>query len=841
MSKALFLAISIGLGSLTASSITVDQAVDSLYSRMSLPDSLDYSYKFFEDNARMSLKAKATMPWGSEISDTLFFDFVLPVRTNNEKLDSCRTVFYNELAPRVKNLSLHDAALEVNHWAHEKATYRPSDSRTSSPLATMRTSWGRCGEESAFVVAAMRSVCIPARQVYTPRWAHTDDNHAWVEVFVDGKWQFLGGCEPEPELNMAWFNAPASRGMLMSTRTDGRYGGEEEVLFSSPYFTLVNVTPTYAPTVKARVKAVNTDGTAAKDAKIMYCLYNYAEFYPVATRRANSLGMAEVTVGRGDMVIWATDGNNFGIEKMTAGKDSIFTVTLNHRIGDNFAVDFDLIPPPQSATLPHATAEATALNDRRKAYEDSIRNAYMATMFDTDKAHDFARKHGYDAELMAKLLPLAYGNHDTICRFLAYASKLSPRRATDLLKSLSEKDLRDVSYDVLADNFLHTHMTGDTVMFANYVLNPRVANEELYPYKKYFNTVLSHAQKSEFRANPKRLIEFIKDSIQVSDSRNPRRLRISPVSAWRHKHDIDATSRDILFAAMARSCGIPARIDPITGNLEYSDDNRTWTPVVFEKSVEPKTGKKVDLRLRYHSKGAAVDDPKYYANFSLSRISEGVPEQLAYDDFTPWSKTFKGGSMVDPGYYMLVSGQRLANGGVLARAVFFEASKAIVPVPLTIRSDNQQIQVIGSFNSENLYHRIGEESERNLLSTTGRGYYVLGIIAPGHEPTSHALNDLSLVADEFDRQGVKLMLIFADKGQADRFKREAFAKLPKNTVFGYDVDGNIARDLSENMKADTKDAPVFVIADTFNRVVFMNQGYTIHLGDKIIDVLKRLN
>ena len=46
MSKALFLAISIGLGSLTASSITVDQAVDSLYSRMSLPDSLDYSYKF---------------------------------------------------------------------------------------------------------------------------------------------------------------------------------------------------------------------------------------------------------------------------------------------------------------------------------------------------------------------------------------------------------------------------------------------------------------------------------------------------------------------------------------------------------------------------------------------------------------------------------------------------------------------------------------------------------------------------------------------------------------------------------------------------------------------------
>ena len=26
------------------------------------------------------------------------------------------------------------------------------------------------------------------RQVYTPRWAHTDDNHAWVEAWADGRW-----------------------------------------------------------------------------------------------------------------------------------------------------------------------------------------------------------------------------------------------------------------------------------------------------------------------------------------------------------------------------------------------------------------------------------------------------------------------------------------------------------------------------------------------------------------------------------------------------------------------------------------------------------------------------
>ena len=440
---------------------------------------------------------------------------------------------------------------------------------------------------------------------------------------------------------------------------------------------------------------------------------------------------------------------------------------------------------------------------------------------------------------MTTLLPKAYGNHATICRFLTYAAKLSPKRATDLLSALSEKDLRDVTYDVLADNFLHTRMTGDTVLYARYVLNPRVANEELYPYKKYFDNALSIAQKDKFRADPAALLQYINDNITISDRRNPRHLRISPVSAWRHKGDIDAASRDILFVAMARSCGIPARIDPVTQNLEYSTDNRTWTAATTATQKDNPAAK-IDLRLRYINKGTCVDDPKYYANFALSRITDGVPEQLAYDDFTPWSKTFKSGTMIDPGYYMLVSGQRLANGGVLARAVFFEAAKPTVPVPLTIRSDNEQVQVIGSFNSENIYHDINSDSDRSLLSTTGRGYYVLGFVSPAHEPTSHALNDLSAVAEEFDRQGVKLMLIFADKSRADRFNKAVFGKLPANTVIGYDVDGNIARDLTENMKANTNDTPVFIIADTFNRVVYLNQGYTIHLGDKIVNILKRL-
>ena len=97
----------------------------------------------------------------------IFRHFVLPVRVNNENLDNAREVFRQELMPRVEKLSMYDAVLEVNHWCHEKVIYTPTDIRTSAPMATVKTAYGRCGEESTFLVAALRAVGIPARQVYT--------------------------------------------------------------------------------------------------------------------------------------------------------------------------------------------------------------------------------------------------------------------------------------------------------------------------------------------------------------------------------------------------------------------------------------------------------------------------------------------------------------------------------------------------------------------------------------------------------------------------------------------------------------------------------------------------
>src|SRR5665647_823075 len=170
----------------------------------------------------------------------LFLHFVLPARVNNENPDNFRLSYFDQLKNRIDGLDAEEAALEINHWCHEKVAYQPSDIRTSSPLATILSARGRCGEESTFTVSALRAVGLPARQVYTPRWAHSDDNHAWVEVWIDGQWHYMGACEPEPVTDKGWFTEPARRAMLVHTIAFGRYTGDEPLVKSDKLFPEIN-------------------------------------------------------------------------------------------------------------------------------------------------------------------------------------------------------------------------------------------------------------------------------------------------------------------------------------------------------------------------------------------------------------------------------------------------------------------------------------------------------------------------------------------------------------------------------------------------------------------------
>lgn len=810
------------------------EALKFLYAYMPLSDVTDYPISFYHKNIRAAYIAKTEMPWGKNVPEREFNHFVVPVRINNENLDDARFVFYDELKDRVKNLSMYDAVLEINHWCHEKANYKGSDSRTSSPLATVKTSWGRCGEESTFLVAALRAMCIPARQVYTPRWAHCDDNHAWVEAYVDGQWYFLGACEPEPVLNLGWFNAPASRTLLLHTRVFGRYYGPEEVIDVTPNHTEINVVDNYADASKMTVKVVDIDNNPVHGARVEFKIYNYAEFCTVAIKETDENGTTWLTAGKGDMLVYASDHAKFGFAEMPFGQTDEIVVKLDNAYGTNKIVELDITPPVEKANMPNVTPEMRAENDRRFAYEDSIRNAYIATFPRNIK----------DTEMIS-FVEKSWGNHRTIIEFYKYAAKNNKRQmAIDLLSEISDKDLRDVSLVVLKDN-LDNSVKGKGEIYNAYILNPRVSNEMLRPYKKELASYFNREQTKKFRDNPQELINWVKDSINVNDELNARNIPMDPRSVLKHRIT-DSRSRNIFFVSMARSLGIASRIDPVTGKVQYIKGN-DWIDVKFEENaVEAVPTQQGTLMAKYVPSGA-LTDLRYYTHFSIKKFDNVNFDLLAYDAKDPgmdvgeqYSTLFENGLALDPGYYVMTTGTRLSDGSVLSRMTFFtiESGKT-TNIDLVMREPEKGLRIIGNFNSENRYMPLGADEDKSLLQTTGRGFYVLGLLDGGSEPTTHAMQDIALVKDQLDKWGRGFVFLFQNEEHKKNFEKKNFQGLPSNLTFGIE-DGTMLKEIVANMRLQNNNLPIFIVANTQNEIVFISQGYTIGLGEQLMKVVNEL-
>lgn len=814
--------------------LTADEqeALKFLYAYMPLADVTDYPTSFYADNVRLSFKARNEMSWGKNVPELLFRHFVLPIRVNNEPLDASRAYFYKELKERIKNLSMHDAILEINHWCHEKVTYQPADARTSSPLQTLRTATGRCGEQSTFAVAALRAMGIPARQVYTPRWAHTDDNHAWVEAWADGKWYFLGACEPEPVLNLGWFNAPASRAMLMHTRAFGNYNGPEEVLQRTNNFTEINLTSNYAPTAEVKFEVIDTDGKPVSGAKVEFKIYNYAEFYTAVTKQTDAQGRTSLSAGMGDLLIWASKDGNYGYSKASFGKDNTVTITLNHNmLSDKSKTSFDeetfnIVPPAENAKTPYVSDEMRKENNRRFAYEDSIRKAYTATFLTKEQAEKINPR-------AAEYLVKSRGNKQTIIDFLA-RHKDNEARALGILATLSDKDLRDIPTEILEDNF--TAKTNQ--------LSPRVEDEMIsIPFKNYIEKAFAGKTSEMFRKDPTALVAWINKNIRIASEYNALQIAQTPVGVMESK-TTDERSRDIFFVDVARSLGIEARKDVVTGKVQYKKDGK-WIDVKFE-SKEQATASTSKLVLTYEPT-VFLDDPKYYNHFTISRIVNGSPQLMNFEEGqadmgngTCWSNTFKNGYSFDTGTYMLTTGTRLASGSVLAATRIFNIEKGkTTTLPLDIRQDANDVSVIGQFNSESIISKDGKDV--SILSQTGRGYYILAVLGVGQEPTNHALHDIEKERAAFESWGRPVVLLFESEADAKKFQKDEFGSLPSTVKYAIDKNGAIREQIAREMKLQSKtQMPMFIIADTFNRVVFSSQGYTIGLGEQMKNVFKKL-
>ena len=797
-------------------------ALEFLYAYMPLCDLADYAGEYYLNHVRITLKAREELPWGKHIPDSIFKHFVLPHRINNENLDDFRTEMYEELKNRIQDKkSMYEAVLEVNHWCHEKVEYHPADSRTSSPLATLKTAFGRCGEESTFTVSALRAVGIPARQVYTPRWAHSDDNHAWVEVWANGDWYFLGACEPLPVLNTGWFASPATRTMLVHTKVFGNSNDDNEVNVKTSQFNDINVITRYANTFKQYIKVLDKNGKAVPDAIVEYQLYNYAEFYPLTSKKTDKDGLSFLTTGYGDLLIWVRNNDNYGYKNIRIGNaDTTMIVLSNPEFEDS---NWELIPPPASHKLDVVIDES--LSDKNKVLlqkEDSIRHIYVSSFITKEQ---FATT--YDVDLWP-YIQASRGNYQEIISFIK-ANKES-QWLKPMLEVIAEKDLRDTKAAILNDHLNYALEYADEYpfeIFKNYILNPRIELEMLKANRAIFHDSFTELFIESSQSDPSEIIDWIDDNIEIDNSRQSYDLPITPLGV----HDLrvsDERSVNILFVALCRSFGIPARLETGTYTPQYFDNNK-WVDAFFKQ--------KEDLKMKYLIQFNVVDSnlkftPQYYHHFTLAVFENNRFNTIRLDEYEDIDNI--GPLKLSSGQYRLITSTRLSSGKILVDMTYFNI-ESDMNIDLNFPEAQTDMQVLGTLNREKLTEFINYKDDRakNLQASSN---VVILIIQPDKEPSKHMLNDIQKIQKNFDKLNNTIVFITAEKDMSATFKVSNYPDLPLRSVFKT-VNTSPKTLLDINIDMDSRLYPKVMIANKKGEIYYFVEGYKIGVGD---DLLKHL-
>lgn len=806
------------------------EALIFLLAYMPLSDLADYGGHFFLKNIRLSLKAREQTHWGKLIPENIFLHYVLPIRVNNENLDSFRIEYYDEIHDRIDNCnSIDEAALEINHWCHEKVAYQPADIRTSAPLSTILSARGRCGEESTFAVAALRTAGIPARQIYTPRWAHSDDNHAWVEVWVDGEWKYLGACEPEPVLDRGWFTEPARRAMLTHTKAFGLYRGEENLVKTAKNYSEINTLSKYARTKVITIRVIDKDNKIIDMAVVEPGLYNYAEFYPLAELQTGENGICQFETGLGDLLIWAHKDNLFGFKKISVPETDSIIIKLGTHNDINEYYEFDLQPPLKHSPFPDTLPEnIISENAERLRREDSIRHAYIDTWMNKNEAVEMAVSMCIDTQRFQDIIQRSMGNYKEISGLI----KESPEEYLDillkLLEVISDKDLRDTRASVLEDHLLivGNHFTQHKYpgnIFEEYVLNPRISYEILKPWRSYIRGFFENEKADEFITNPYLIADWIDENIKLASEANYYGVPVSPQGVLETGYT-DLHSRNILFIAVCRSYGIPARIEYGTGILQFYQEDK-WHDVHF---VDSEHINKEDAYLTLQYDGG-IPVPEYYIHFTLARFENGRYVTLDYDynrKVTSFDDLF-----LPEGKYMLVTGNRTEASTILTSIQFFDLEAGERKnISIKLRKQMKPAQVLGKINLDQVFEHIS--GSQKLSTYSGKGL-VLIWIEHDREPSKHILNDIPLVSNELDEIGCQLIFLSDPSLKSASYKPGLIKGLPVKSLFGFDENLNILKSFY-GKSFDSVQMPCVLYSDADGTIYFKSEGYRIGIGEQIL-------
>ncbi len=802
-------------------------AIRWMYANSPLSDMANYDFSIFQSCAEHGVFLRENSPFASEIPEDIFLNYVLHIRVNEEELCDCRQFFYGLLKDRVNGLSMHDAVIEANYWNAENVMYQATDGRTISALGAFYSAYGRCGEESAFGVNVYRAIGIPARQIYTPRWAHCDDNHAWVEVWCDGAWHFLGACEPEEVLNKGWFTNAASRAMLIHSRCFGEPAKDEEVISKVGMASFLNNLKLYAVTKKLTVHVTDENHNPVEGAEVGFGILNYSNIFDAAIMKTNKDGRCKITCGLGSLNVHVKKDGVF-CEKMvyTPDVDTVEMVLKDEPgsfdIWENFV---STAPKDQIVNGAKPTEEQKELCLKKTGAANAKREARVAGMFDEARAKAVVKKYGYSE----KIYNLLYESRSNGSRLLAFLEdeRFSPAAKEKLLLTLSKKDRRDVDPEVLTEALECSkgYEMEDEELFYQYVVCPRANLEPLRKNRQFILSYFTEEEKEKFQKDPQSVWTYIHETIHFDPEIEYGQIVTGPVGALTVKNASEL-SKKILFVAICRTLGIASRINPINKMAEFYRDGRFVPVEVLDRGDSTIVFEKED-----------GENWLYYSDFTVGRLVNGSYETLDLMDET-WDKN-RLSITVCGGDYRIITDNRLPNGNLFAGKYHFRLESGGTKVVRLQKYQANLADMLDNFALDEF--KVQDENGNTVLgSELTKNKAILMWLEQGKEPTEHILNEM--LEQEKDFKEISADLVFIVKN------REALenAKLKKVLdTFGrirvcYDSFVPNVETLARRMYVDPDKLPLILVTTGTLNAVYACSGYNVGSGDMLVKICRNM-
>lgn len=614
--------------------------------------------------------------WRNKIDDNLFYYYILPHRVSQEPLENFTAHYADTLYNLVKNTkNMRDAVFRINEWVYTKMKYEPTEQWDQNATTTIKRGIGRCEEMSILFIKALRTVCIPCRHTYTPWWPFTNSNHAWVEVWVDGKWHSIGGGELT-DLDNAWFRIPSQRAAIIKSVVYEEMPEDKEIIDRKDNkFTIINSTPNYSDVVELNIQ-VKKNNIPVESAQVSINVYNYSSLVPVGSKKTDNNGYVKWVVGKTDLFVYVYKDTMIGYQiwrPLEKTNDTMFIdITRREIPNTSFWLYTRKVSGqnPKSAYKPNIS-KLKKLQDLHFKEIDVTNTSLSATLsqIDTNLLTIFKNAKGNAKPLIQFYLDLPDSLRDI---FTEYFKRLVSKDIVELDTIGLAQELNTVLKSITLTN----KNTPDSII-KDYLIPSRILYEHIDKWREQIQTDFNHTINTRFsqdssstsrvnlvksRGSIKEFVDslfaWVEHNIEKKKDGDAFGPMMNPEDVYKAKRATD-TERYVFIVGILRSQGIPSRIKWSFDAIEFWD--RQWKEKSFEQKQEKKN---VWVGVKFTQDTIDVTQKmNYYEDYSVTTFKDN-PNRLE-----PSIDTLNGYQVItlDSASSYLISGWRNGFGDTYVR------------------------------------------------------------------------------------------------------------------------------------------------------------------------------